>query len=292
MQSVRVEMNYLKSYCNLIRKAEKRGYTKKKAKEQELYVEGHHTFPVSIFGKNKRIVYLTAREHYIAHALLEKIYIKRYGIENWKTKKMINAFWCMNSQKFRNNYTNSYLYQKSRERHSKVISEIQSGRIVSEETRKRMGQWQKRRIVSEETREKLREANIGKKVSDEVKKKISEKLKGRIVSEDTKKKMSKAQKGKIVSEETRQKLKGKTHSEETKRKMSEVRKGRTHSEKTKRKMSEVRKGKTHSEEHKRKLSEKSSGKNNPFYGKTHSEETKEKIRQSLLNRRQLKNCLP
>ena len=32
-------MNYLKTYCNLIRKAEQRGYTKKKAKEQGLYVE-------------------------------------------------------------------------------------------------------------------------------------------------------------------------------------------------------------------------------------------------------------
>ena len=32
-------MNYLKTYCNLIRKAEQKGYTKKKAKEQGLYVE-------------------------------------------------------------------------------------------------------------------------------------------------------------------------------------------------------------------------------------------------------------
>ena len=45
-------MNYLKTYCNLIRKAEQKGYTKKKAKEQGLYVEGHHTFPKSIYGKN------------------------------------------------------------------------------------------------------------------------------------------------------------------------------------------------------------------------------------------------
>jgi hypothetical protein len=124
MQSVRVEMNYLKSYCNLIRKAEKRGYTKKKAKEQELYVEGHHTFPVSIFGKNKRIVYLTAREHYIAHALLEKIYIKRYGLNHWKTKKMMYAFWGMNNQKnnLQERYFNSKLYEGAKIRfnfHSK-----------------------------------------------------------------------------------------------------------------------------------------------------------------------------
>ena len=268
MQSVRVEMNYLKIYCNLIRKAEDRT-------PPEGYTEKHHIFPKSIFGKNNRIVVLTAREHYIAHALLEKICIQRYGIHHQKTKKMITAFWCMNSQKYRNEYLNSYLYEKSRERHSRVISEIQTGRIVSEETRKKMGEWQKGKKLNEEMKKKLREANIGKKMSDEVKKKISEKLKGRIISEDTKKKISEAQKGKIVSEETRKKLKGKTHSEETKRKLSEIHKGKTLSEETKKKMSE-----------------KASGKNNAFYGKKHSEETKEKIRQALLNRRQSKNCPP
>jgi hypothetical protein len=114
-------MNYLKSYCNLIRKAEKRGYTKKKAKEQGLYVEGHHTFPVSIYGKNKRIVYLTAREHYIAHALLERICIRRYGLEHWKTKKMMYAFWSLNRKNSRNNYLNSYLYEQSKLNFSELM---------------------------------------------------------------------------------------------------------------------------------------------------------------------------
>jgi hypothetical protein len=114
-------MNYLKTYCNLIRKAEQRGYTKKKAKEQEMYVEGHHTFPVSIFGKNKRIVYLTAREHYIAHALLERICIQRYGKEHWKSKKMMYAFWSLNRKNSRNNYLNSYLYEQSKLNFSELM---------------------------------------------------------------------------------------------------------------------------------------------------------------------------
>jgi hypothetical protein len=115
-------MNYLKVYCNLIRKAEKRGYTKKKAKEKGLYVEGHHTFPVSIYGKNKRIVYLTSREHYIAHCLLEKIYLKRYGIKDWRTHKMIWAHVMMiGKNKFvREEYYNSYLYEASRLRISQI----------------------------------------------------------------------------------------------------------------------------------------------------------------------------
>ena len=78
-------MNYLKVYCNLIRKAENRTLP-------EGYVEKHHIFPISIFGNNNRIVILTAREHYLAHALLEKICIKRYGNCNEKTRKMTYAF--------------------------------------------------------------------------------------------------------------------------------------------------------------------------------------------------------
>ena len=114
-------MNYLKTYCNLIRKAEKRGYTKKKAKELGVYVEGHHTFPISIFGKNKRIVYLTAREHYISHALLERICIQRYGKEHWKSKKMMYAFWCLNNENSKNTYLNSYLYEQSKLNFSELM---------------------------------------------------------------------------------------------------------------------------------------------------------------------------
>jgi hypothetical protein len=115
-------MNYLKVYCNLIRKAENRGYTKKKAKEQGLYVEGHHTFPISIFDKNKRIVYLTAREHYIAHCLLEKIYLKRYGMGDWRTHKMIWAHIIMSGKNefHQEKYLNSYLYEASRLRISQI----------------------------------------------------------------------------------------------------------------------------------------------------------------------------
>lgn len=105
-------MNYLRHYCNLIRKAENRippkGYTEK-----------HHVFPISIYGKNDRIVVLTAREHYIAHCFLERICIKRYGLNNQKTIKMSYASWSMNNQKRNkdNLYKNSILYEKSRIRY-------------------------------------------------------------------------------------------------------------------------------------------------------------------------------
>ena len=77
-------MNYLQHYLKLMRNAEQRGWTKKSA---PCYVEKHHIFIKAVFGENDRIVYLAAREHFIAHLLLWKAFRKRYGVKHWKTAK-------------------------------------------------------------------------------------------------------------------------------------------------------------------------------------------------------------
>lgn len=74
-------MNYLKVYCKLVRKAENRTLT-------SCYIEKHHVFPVSIYGQNNRTVVFTYREHFIAHRLLAKIFKKRYGLYDSRTRKM------------------------------------------------------------------------------------------------------------------------------------------------------------------------------------------------------------
>jgi hypothetical protein len=102
-------MNYLKNYCNLIRKAENRT-------PPEGYTEKHHTFPKSIFGNNNRLVVLTAREHYISHLLLWKGFGKRYGEKNQKTIKMFYALWYMNNGSRISRYYNSKIYEKLREK--------------------------------------------------------------------------------------------------------------------------------------------------------------------------------
>ena len=78
-------MNYLKIYVKLIRKAESRSAT------NEGYREKHHVFPVSLYGKNSRIVVLTPREHYLAHLLLWKGFCKRYSVTHFRTMKMKHA---------------------------------------------------------------------------------------------------------------------------------------------------------------------------------------------------------
>lgn len=174
-------MNYLKIYCNLIRKAENRT-------PPEGYTEKHHIFPKSIFGKNNRVVVLTGREHYIAHALLEKAFIKRYGLQHWKTIKMNIAHVSMKANRDMLNskkYFNSYLYEGARIRFSNNLSGKNNpfyGKSHSEETRKKMS-----------------ENGKGKKMpprTDEYKKMLSERMKNRIVSEETKQKISMSKKGK------------------------------------------------------------------------------------------------
>jgi hypothetical protein len=188
-------MNYLRVYCNLIRRAESRI-------APEGYTEKHHTFPISIFGKNNRIVVLTAREHYIAHALLEKIYIKRYGLRDARVIKMTFAHCMMRSN---HRYFNSYLYERARIR----LSTLSKGRTLTEETKKKLSKintgikngfygkthtYETRKKMSEikkgnknalgykmteEQIEKRRQKIIGRKYSEEHRQKLSENISGR-----------------------------------------------------------------------------------------------------------------
>ena len=104
-------MNYLKHYIQLVRKAKSRNFNNDAA------VEKHHIFPISIYGKNDLVVILTIREHYIAHKLLWKAFVRRYGKDSLKTKKMAMAFhmmvYCIGDTS-REIAKNSYMYKSAR----------------------------------------------------------------------------------------------------------------------------------------------------------------------------------
>lgn len=182
-------MNHLKHYCALMRKAASRP-------RPDGYIEKHHVFPVSIYGKNQRIVLLTAREHYIAHALLEKACIKRYGPKHYKTIKMTFAHCAM---KGNNRYYNSVLYEHAKRRRNNSMKGKPSGAIFSAETRELMRQRRLGSVASAETRRKMSESRKGKKMPPK--------------SAETIQKMSEAQKGKPNP------MQGKKHSEESREKM-------------------------------------------------------------------------
>lgn len=113
-------MDYKKCYDRIIDRRKAFPLT------EEEYGERHHIVPRSLNGSNSsfNIVKLTAREHFICHALLAEIYEK--GTVEWH--KMNHAFLMMKagmSKKPR--YFNSRLYEAKREDFSETMKFAQSG---------------------------------------------------------------------------------------------------------------------------------------------------------------------
>lgn len=95
--------------------------------QKDIYTERHHIIPRSLGGSNKKdnIIRLTAREHFICHLLLTKIYPE--GSIEWI--KMFKAF---NMMLFRHGsnqqrYINSHWYAYFKENYSKAQSLAQLG---------------------------------------------------------------------------------------------------------------------------------------------------------------------
>lgn len=114
-------MNYRKVYNQLIDNA--------KAQHIDGYYETHHIVPKAEGGSDDKtnLVKLTARQHYIAHLLLAKIYNDcamhcAVVAMQTKTKKM--------RRKFR---FNSRLYEKLKLKRAKFMSKKMKGRKRSEE---------------------------------------------------------------------------------------------------------------------------------------------------------------
>lgn len=222
-------MNYQKIYNNLIQK--RRIYQLDK---NNVYCECHHILPRSLHGSNDKVnlVNLTAREHYIAHRLLEKITCTLYGKNSKEHGSMLNAIWLMQHDKKHNKFISSTTYEYLRIERSKNLS-IQLcgqnnpmyGHSVKEYmSKEKQKQWKeniskslKGRSFSKETIQKIQLKNKGKKLSDETKHKISIALTGIKQSQET-----------IQKRIATKKLNGKkVHlSIETKKKISINRKGK------------------------------------------------------------------
>jgi hypothetical protein len=191
----------------------------------EDYKEKHHILPKSLGGSDSvtNLVYLTAREHFICHWLLTKIYSE--GEEHWK---MINAFRMMRAEnpkqkRYATNIT-ARVYSNLKEEYSK----LQSQRYIGEKNpmygdkfhRSEEGYRRHKEAISgdknaskrPETKKKIAETKIGKKresfseewlnnlsknhkskqpgfdgsISEETRKKIGDKIRGRKQTEEEK----------------------------------------------------------------------------------------------------------
>lgn len=123
-----------------------------------------------------------------------------------------------------------------------------SGRVISEETRRKMSESQKgkkRKPVTEEIRRKR--AEVARNMSEEQRKIIAECNRKRVHTEESRKKTSERFKGTKHSEETRKKMseagKGRKFTEEHKHKIGLANKRRVWTDESRMKASESRKGK-------------------------------------------------
>lgn len=133
-------MNYKKIYNELIEKAKQR-------KIVEGYSELHHIKPVCMGGdnSNNNLVRLTAREHFIAHALLYKIY---------KNSKLSYAWFSMlRSDPNQRREFSSRQYDLVKRCHSKELK-----KAMAAEGNPFYGKKH-----SEETKKKISKANSGRK---------------------------------------------------------------------------------------------------------------------------------
>jgi hypothetical protein len=194
-------MNYQKIHDEIIEKA--------KIRILFAYKEKHHIVPKCLGGTDdiSNLVDLTAREHFIIHLLLCKIYPKN--------RKLSNAVWMMANVKreYQDRYIpSSRLYEIARLEYSKNSSgegNPMFGKNHSNETK------QKQRESKIDAYKKEGNPFYGKKHSKETIEKIKEKRALQKTSNETKEKMSISKKGKTSGR------KGKVNSEEHNKKASE-----------------------------------------------------------------------
>lgn len=194
-------MDYKFHYISLMLKAKDR-----KISDIDGYFEIHHVLPRALGGGDipENLVILTAREHFIAHWLLAKM----YGGSMWSALLFFKGK--------DNKYHNSRLYEFARKKVAIELSKRRTGTKASQATKEKMSKshtgkkfsdeakqnmskarlGKTRRPMSEATKEKLRQINLGKKLSEEQKQKMSNAHKGKKFTDKHKAKLSEWQKGK------------------------------------------------------------------------------------------------
>ena len=186
-------MNYLKVYHQLIHNSQHRILS------QDIYVEKHHIVPLSLKGEDieSNIAVLTAKEHFVAHHLLWKIY---------RNREMTKAFMLMCNTK-----RNGIKYKISAKEYS----------ILKEDNRKFRSEFMTGRAGN----------NLGKTLPQEWRDNISKGQKGHRRGNGG----SSGFKGKHHTEENKKAISARRkgigthftpHSEETKKIMSENRLGK------------------------------------------------------------------
>lgn len=132
------------------------------------YVERHHIIPRSMGGGSfENIVELTAREHFICHALLVKM------TEGDAQYKMVNALmWMCVSSPDHSRYVNSRLYNSARH----IVSLMRRDPILDHSRRKKISLSHKalpKKTLTEEWKRRIGESSKGRHHTTEHKQHMS-----------------------------------------------------------------------------------------------------------------------
>lgn len=209
-------MNYQRIYDQIIEKARKEA----RIKGTDIYYEAHHIVPKCIGGDghesqwrfHPNIVLLTAKEHFICHRLLIKIYP-----ESRSLRYAFRAMCILESGNQGRVKPSSQAYIEARQGLKPSMESIQKGiqtkklnpTFRSKEATMRAIETKKKNGTLYRTPEQkinMSNSQKGKRLSKEHRKKISQTLKNRKVSEETRLKISKGLGGKLKSEEHRKNL--------------------------------------------------------------------------------------
>lgn len=161
-------MNYKRIYNSII------DNRRSNPLDESKYGEWHHIIPRSLDGTDEpeNLVRLSAREHFICHALLAEMYEE--GSNEWY--KMNHAFMMMKCSSIlhdSNRYFNSRLYEHKRKDFSKVMSESQAGSNNSQYGKPRTERTKRR--ISESIRKTLGITLTKKEKKELERKKVKEK---------------------------------------------------------------------------------------------------------------------
>ena len=154
-------MEYSKVYNRIIARGKERGHDKKKL---EGYYEAHHILPKCLGGDDSKenLVLLTAKEHFICHLLLEKMYPNEKGLALAAYRLVYG------NEKFRKEIkVTSKTVDSIKERAIEAIKQYGRERVHGEE---------ERRIISQKAKERWKRFNDSGRIED-IKKKISESTK-------------------------------------------------------------------------------------------------------------------
>jgi hypothetical protein len=165
-------MDYQKIYDQIIEKAKRES----RSKGGETYYEAHHILPKCLGGEghesqwkyHSNIILLTAREHFICHWLLVRVYPEN--------AKLIYALWMMSNRvggRRENRYIpSSRAYEEARGLHSKELKKkpawntgklpVRRGISQTKEHVEKRVKAHKGSVRTEESRQRMSEARKGK----------------------------------------------------------------------------------------------------------------------------------